>query len=47
MNSRTTRQFRELFARLPSHVQQQAMEITELADDYRKLDFKPISVPKE
>jgi hypothetical protein len=26
MNSRTTRQFRELFARLPAHVQQQARE---------------------
>lgn len=26
MKSRTTRQFRELFARLPAHVQQQARE---------------------
>ena len=26
MNSRTTRQFRELFARLPAHVQRQARE---------------------
>jgi hypothetical protein len=26
MNSRTTRQFRELFARLPAHVRQQARE---------------------
>ena len=26
MNSRTTRQFRELFARLPAHVQNQARE---------------------
>ncbi len=26
MNSRTTRQFRELFSRLPSHVQDQARE---------------------
>jgi hypothetical protein len=26
MNSRTTRQFRELFARLPSHIQQQARD---------------------
>lgn len=27
MNSRTTQQFRELFARLPAHVQQQAREL--------------------
>jgi hypothetical protein len=26
MNSRTTQQFRELFGRLPAHVQQQARE---------------------
>lgn len=30
MNSRTTRQFREMFARLPAHVQQQAREAYQL-----------------
>jgi hypothetical protein len=38
--SGTTQVFRDVPA-------DQAIEITELADDYRKLDFKPISVPKE
>jgi hypothetical protein len=33
MNSRTTQQFRELFARLPAHVQQQAREAYRLFRD--------------
>ena len=45
MNSRTTRQFRELFARLPSHVQQQAREAYRLfrqGADHPGLHFKKV-----
>jgi len=49
MNSRTTRQFRELFARLPAHVQQQAREAYKLFRDnphhpglhFKKVDDDP------
>jgi len=45
MNSRTTRQIRELFARLPAHVQQQAREAYRLFRDnpnHPGLHFKKI-----
>ena len=45
MKSRTTRQFRELFARLPAHVQQQAREAYRLfqADPHHPgLHFKKV-----
>jgi hypothetical protein len=49
MNSRTTRQFRELFARLPTYVQQQAREAYRLFRDnpshpglhFKKVDDNP------
>lgn len=46
MKSRTTRQFRELFARLPAHVQQQAREAYRLfqADPHHPgLHFKKVN----
>ena len=45
MNSRTAQQFRELFARLPAHVQQQAREAYRLFRDNRHhpgLHFKKV-----
>ena len=45
MNSRTTRSFRELFARLPRHVQQQARESYRLFRDnplHPGLHFKKV-----
>jgi hypothetical protein len=45
MNSRTTRQFRELFSRLPPHVKRQAREAYQLfraSPDHPGLHFKKV-----